>query len=178
MTARPYLVAGAVALGACGLAAVLAQGLLRDGAATPVVPARATAPNVSGTTLGGERFALAGLRGHVVLVTVWASWCGTCRQELPMLADLARRLRPRGLRVVGLNIRDSPRVAEAFLREIGISDAFPHLTDPDGRLALELGVFGVPETYVLDRDGTVARRGVGPVDAEWLDRHLLPRLAR
>ncbi|WP_084464329.1 TlpA family protein disulfide reductase [Microtetraspora fusca] len=156
------------------LAAVLAYGLARKGSTDPAVIRRT--PDLAGSTLDGRDFRLAGLRGHVVLVNVWASWCGPCREELPLLLDTVRRYAPRGLRAVGVDTRDGRPAARAFLEESG-DGGFPHLFDPDGRLAVELGAFGVPETFLLDRNGVIVRRRVGPLTEEWIEANVLPELA-
>ncbi|GAB2444065.1 hypothetical protein GCM10027187_04940 [Streptosporangium sandarakinum] len=168
-----------VAAAVMALSAVLARGLAR-GPAEPAVPADRPAPKLSGTTLDGTRFTLGELRGHVVLVNVWASWCESCREEFPLVVETARRLGPRGLRIVGVDTRDTREAARLFLRESGVTDvSVPvQLFDPDGRLALELGVLGVPETFLVGRDGRIADRVLGPVTQRWIDRAVLPRLTR
>ncbi len=123
------------------------------------------------------RFDLAEQRGQVVLVNVWASWCGPCRTEFPVLAAAARDLGPRGLVVVGINTQDSREKAQAFLREMG-GAAYPSLSDTDGTHAINWGTFGVPETFLVDRDGTVRERLAGEVTAEWIDQNVVPLLDR
>ncbi|WP_169808632.1 TlpA family protein disulfide reductase [Microtetraspora niveoalba] len=167
---RPAVV---VAL-AAALAAVLAYGLAGKGSTDPAVIRRV--PHLAGTTLDGREFRTSELRGHVVLVNVWASWCGPCRDEFPLLLDIARRHARGGLRVVGVDTRDGREAARAFLAEFGAT-GFPHLFDPEGRLAVELGAFGVPETFLLDRNGVIVRRRVGPLTEEWIDANVLPELA-
>jgi cytochrome c biogenesis protein CcmG/thiol:disulfide interchange protein DsbE len=125
------------------------------------------APALAGTTLTGERFDLAAARGDVVLVNVFASWCGPCRDELPLLVETARDWSPRGLRVVGLNLRDGPDAVRALLRQTR-ADALTVLPDPDGVRAVEWGVRGVPETFLVDRDGRVVAHRNGVVTRQWL----------
>ncbi|MEV1329399.1 TlpA disulfide reductase family protein [Micromonospora costi] len=157
---------------------LLAAGL-RSGSEPPPAagdPTPVPAPALSGATLDGGRFDLAGARGQVVLVNVFASWCGPCRDELPLLAEAARRWSPRGLRIVGLNLRDGPEAVRALLAETGVAD-LTVLPDPDGTRAVAWGVRGVPETFVVDREGQIVARRQGVVDRAWLDRWVAPRLA-
>ncbi|MEH0841990.1 redoxin family protein [Micromonospora sp. CPCC 205711] len=140
-------------------------------AGTPV-----PAPALSGVTLDGGRFDLAAARGHVVLVNVFASWCGPCRDELPLLVDAERRWAPRGLRLVGLNIRDGTEAVRALLDETGAT-ALTVLRDPDGTRAIGWGVRGVPETFLVDRDGGIIDRQRGVVTRQWLEQRVAPLLA-
>ena len=169
------LLRGALAAGVVvALAAMLGGALLAEAP----TPAGVGEPAVAlvGTTLDGERFDLAELRGDVVVVNVWASWCAPCRDELPALADAARRWGEDGLHVVGISTRDRESAARGLLREVGAS-ALPSVVDQDGRLALSWGALGVPETFVVDRSGVVRARLAGAVDEAWLERHAAPLLA-
>jgi cytochrome c biogenesis protein CcmG/thiol:disulfide interchange protein DsbE len=160
--------------------AVLGSGIGRD---PSVVPARAVggpAPALRGTTLDGATFDLAANRGSVVLVNVWASWCGPCRDEIPLLDAAARGLGPRGLMVVGVDTQDKPQRARTFLAEVAGTVgtiAYPSVDDSAGRVAVDWGTFGVPETFVVDRDGIVRARVVGEVSPRWIDDQVVPLLA-
>lgn len=135
------------------------------------------APALSGKTLNGARLDLARLRGHVVLVNVWASWCTPCREELPLLVDTARRYQRSGLEVVTINTRDGPVPAREFLAKVGAKRLLStSVSDPNGSRAVEWGATGVPETFLLDRHGVVRARRVGAVSPGWLDTHLTPLL--
>ncbi|KAB8197410.1 redoxin domain-containing protein [Nonomuraea phyllanthi] len=153
------------------LLAVLVHAL-GPGGRTDAVPERRR-PDLSGRTLDGRAFALGELRGHPVLVSVWASWCDPCRAEFPLLAGAARELD--GVRFLGVDLRDAPGAARAFLAETGAA-SFPHLADPDGRLALELGARGVPETFLLDRQGFIVDRRIGALTQDWIEGHVVPLL--
>jgi cytochrome c biogenesis protein CcmG/thiol:disulfide interchange protein DsbE len=99
------------------------------------------------------------LRGRVSLVNVWASWCGPCRDEHPVLMRLARDGR---IRVVGLNYKDQPENARRFLGVHGNPYAAVGV-DSSGRAAIDWGVYGVPETYVVGPDGTIRHKQIGPL---------------
>ena len=135
-----------------------------------------TAPELTGPTLDGGSFDLAQWRGQMVLVNVWASWCLPCRREQPLLVSAYRELSPRGLQIVGINVRDEPEEARAFLQEFGQAP-WPSVQDPDGRRAVDWGTFALPETYLVDRAGTVVAKAVGELDADWLADNVEPLLA-
>lgn len=134
------------------------------------------APDLQGTTLDGGTFDLADWRGQVVLVNVWASWCVPCQQEQPLLVSSYRELAPRGLQIVGINVRDKPEQARAFMQEFGQAP-WPSVQDPDGRHAVDWGTFALPETYLVDPDGTVVAKAVGELDAAWIQQNVAPLLA-
>jgi peroxiredoxin len=124
---------------------------------------RRPAPDVAGSTLDGERLSLADLRGHVVVVNVWGSWCVPCREEAPDLARVARETRAQGVRFVGLDVRDNPASARAFVRRYGIT--YPSLVDSNGSLLLAfdgiIPISAVPSTVVIDPEGRIAARVIG-----------------
>lgn len=125
---------------------------------------RPAAPALSGVTLTGEPLDLAELRGQVVVVNAWASWCPPCVEELPLLAGIAETFQGSGVSVVGLNVEDSPSAARTLAAQTGIG--FPSLVDPEGRLLASLpGVppRALPSTIVIDPTGRIAARIVGPV---------------
>ncbi|MFE9690175.1 TlpA family protein disulfide reductase [Micromonospora sp. NPDC005806] len=158
--------------------ALITFGLRPPATPTPDAPTvRGTpAPALSGATLDGGRFVLAEARGEVVLVNVFASWCGPCRDELPLLVDVERSWSPRGLRLVGLNIRDGTDAVRALLEETGAT-GLTVVPDPDGTRAVEWGVRGVPETFVVGRDGRLVDRRQGVVTRQWLEQRIAPLLA-
>ncbi len=169
--AAALLGAVALTLTACGGAATgdaaAQQGYVAgDGATTVVAPEdRVPAPQLRGTTLDGADFDLAALRGKVVVLNVWASWCPPCRAEAPMLEVLASGLRPEGVEFVGVDTRDGDgTAARAFVENVGLS--YPNVVDPDGVLLLAfrdtLPPQAVPSTLVLDRQGRIAARVIGP----------------
>jgi cytochrome c biogenesis protein CcmG/thiol:disulfide interchange protein DsbE len=104
----------------------------------------------------------ADLKGHVTVVNVWASWCGPCREEHPLLVELAK---DPTIRVVGINQRDNPDNARRFLGALGNPFAAVG-TDPKGRASIDWGVYGVPETFIVGPDGTIRHKHIGPLTAE------------
>ncbi|SDG21867.1 DsbE family thiol:disulfide interchange protein [Pelagibacterium luteolum] len=118
-------------------------------------------------------FATADLSGQgVVVVNVFASWCVPCRDEHPMLMDLAQR----DVLIYGINYDDPADNARAFLAELGNPyDAVG--SDRDRRVGIEWGVYGVPETFVVDNDGVIRFKHVGPLDADSYENVLLPAIA-
>jgi cytochrome c biogenesis protein CcmG/thiol:disulfide interchange protein DsbE len=105
----------------------------------------------------------------VKLVNFWASWCAPCRVEHPVLAEIAAE----GLPVIGVNYKDEPEKARAFLDELG--DPYARIgADRDGRTGLDWGIYGVPETFVVDGEGTILIRHPGPVTRDVLRHRLRP----
>lgn len=111
--------------------------------------------------------------GKVKLVNYWASWCAPCRVEHPNL----QALRDEGLDIYGINYKDQQANAASFLKELG--DPYAAMgRDEKGRMALDWGVYGVPETYVIDGEGTIVLRHAGPLTARVIEKTLRPALER
>lgn len=136
-----------------------------------------SAPALSGPTLTGEPFALADLAGKVTIVNFWASWCLECRREHPDLVRVAEGYRGDPVALVGVIFQDDPAAARAYMETMG--GDWPNVLDPDGRLAIDYGVYGVPETFLVDGAGVVRAKVVGPIDEltlrSWIDRELARR---
>ena len=114
------------------------------------------------------------LAGHVSLVNVWASWCVPCRAENPLMVELAGTGE---VPIYGINYKDTAGEAQAFLDELG--NPFTRIgADRDGRVAIDWGVYGVPETYVIDADGRIAHKHVGPFNRQILETEILPLVRR
>ncbi len=124
-------------------------------------------PPVKGRTLG---LSSADLKGEVSLVNVFASWCTACRAEHPLLMDLKQK----GIVPVhGLNYKDKPQDAEKWLNELG--DSYTRTgADVDGRVGIEWGVYGVPETFVIDREGRIAYKHIGQLTPQALRDKIIP----
>jgi cytochrome c biogenesis protein CcmG/thiol:disulfide interchange protein DsbE len=112
--------------------------------------------------------------GRVTVVNVWASWCAPCHVEHPQLMALAKE---KGIALLGVNYKDKPEDARRFLGRYG--NPFEAVgADRQGLTAIDWGVYGVPETFIIDRRGLVLHRHVGPITPEVLERELLPLLRR
>lgn len=137
-------------------------GINKVGASIYAASHRASAPALSGRTLAGGVLDLASLRGHVVVLNVWASWCGPCKAESPALVAVEHAVAASGVDFVGIDESDDASAARAFLRSVG-SD-YPNLADVDGRLLARLTMLppGLPSSLVLDGKGRIAARVVGP----------------
>lgn len=154
-----------------GLAALFFLGMGRDDSLPSTMVGR-QAPPVAVAPLGPEPLDPAVLAAPgVKLVNFWASWCAPCRAEHPIL----QRLAAEGIPIYGINYKDDPAKALAFLAELG--NPFRAIgADASGRMALDWGVYGVPETYVIDGEGRVLLRFAGPITAQELDRTIRPLL--
>jgi cytochrome c biogenesis protein CcmG/thiol:disulfide interchange protein DsbE len=130
-------------------------GLVRDG--VPV-------PGIVGTDFAG----------HVTLVNVWASWCVPCHDEAPILMQMAQDQR---LRIVGINYKDQPDNARRFIGRYGNPFAAVG-ADSNGRASIDWGVYGVPESFVVGRDGRIAYKLVGPITEDNLDTALKPAIEK
>jgi cytochrome c biogenesis protein CcmG/thiol:disulfide interchange protein DsbE len=117
------------------------------------------------TTFAGSPLSLGSLRGQVVMLNFWASWCRpACYEEAPALERTWREYKDKGVVVVGIDIQDRDEAARTFLAEFGHS--FPNAPDPAGRVAVDYGVYGVPETFFIDRKGRVRFKHVGALTDE------------
>ena len=122
------------------------------------------APSYAAPNLAGDTVSLADLRGKVVLLNVWATWCPPCREEMPGLEALHQELAPQGLRVVGVSIDRAGAGPElsSFLQENNVS--FTILHDRDERVTRVFRTAGVPETFLIAADGTLLNRWIGKID--------------
>jgi cytochrome c biogenesis protein CcmG/thiol:disulfide interchange protein DsbE len=167
---RAQLVAQGVAVGLVGLLFILLAWTLltEEGGDLAAAAARGERPDAPDFTLErldreGE-LTLSSLEGKAVVLNVWASWCIPCKEEAPFLEQVWRQNRKRGLVVVGLDAKDFRRDARRFVRRFGLT--FPIVYDGPGDTLGGYGVTGFPETFVLDRQGTVVEAFAGAVNSE------------
>jgi cytochrome c biogenesis protein CcmG, thiol:disulfide interchange protein DsbE len=160
---RPLVAAIAIGVSVAVLTGVFAFGLTRDPRdirATALIGQRA--PGFELPTLDGEgSVRLSSLRGQVVVLNFWASWCDPCRDEHPALQAAWNGYRDRGAVVLGVMYQDTEVGARRYLEELG--GDWPILQDPGSRAAIDYGVFGVPETVIIGADGIVAHKVIGAV---------------
>jgi cytochrome c biogenesis protein CcmG/thiol:disulfide interchange protein DsbE len=108
--------------------------------------------------------------GQVWLLNVWASWCISCRDEHPLLVQLAKA---KTVPLVGLNYKDKPDEAKAWLKQFG--DPYQlSISDLQGRVGIDYGVYGVPETFVIDKSGVIRLKHIGPITPDALEKKILP----
>ena len=156
------------------LVAILARGLFLDPrrVPSPLIGKPAPAFQLGRLSDPGSRFGPEDMRGKVWLLNVWASWCVSCREEQQVMNRLAgMHLVP----IVGLNYKDHPSDARQWLAEWGD----PYVTsvmDSDGRVGINWGVYGVPETFLIDRQGVIRYKYIGPVDNPALTKVLIPKI--
>ena len=128
------------------------------------------------STLDGHPVALEAHRGKVVVVNFWASWCYPgCYEEAPVLERNWRAYRDRGLVVIGIDIQDTVEAAQKFIRDFGLT--FPNARDTAGKVSIDYGVYGVPETFFVDKRGRIRAKHVGAVTEEVFRKHVEPLLA-
>ena len=120
-------------------------------------------PEFTGQTLEGKTVSLAALRGKVVLLNFWASWCLECRPEMPLFERLHRDFASRGLTVLGINVREGAGAIQRYAKELGLT--FPLVLDPKGEINVAYGVIGLPTTFLIGRDGRAVALAIGP--REW-----------
>ena len=143
---------------------LLGFGLTRDARELPSALVGREAPDFRLETVAGDSLSLDDLRGRVAVLNFWASWCIPCRQEHPVLLRAAETYPSDSVVVAGIVYQDSRDNAARFMEALG--GEWPSGLDPSTRTAIDFGVYGVPETFFLAPDGTVARKQVGPVTWE------------
>ena len=155
------------------LVAFLAAGLKRDPRELPSPLIGKPAPAFSLPRLDGQgAFSTQDMRGQVWLLNVWASWCVACRQEHLVLVAFART---GTLPVIGLDYKDQNAAGERWLKTLGNPYQLSAV-DADGRVGIDYGVYGVPETYLIDKAGVIRFKQIGPVTHELLQETLLPMI--
>ena len=155
MRIRPLLILGAFLLVACASPTTVGTVRVED---RPL-------PELAGTGLHGEHLSAANDRGHVLVVSVWATWCYDCQKDQPGFASVAERYAERGVRFLGVNPEETSTAQPLeWVRRYHVP--YPSIEDPSGRFAASLGYTGLPATYVVDRDGTIRFSVVGSTTSE------------
>ena len=156
------------------MVALLGYGLKLDPKKVPSPLIDKPAPEFSLAMLGdpSRQLATADMRGQVWVLNVWASWCVSCRAEHEVITKLAAR---NLVTVIGLNYKDEPDDAARWLKQFGNPYA-ASVMDQDGRVGIDWGVYGVPETFVIGADGMIKYKHIGPVTHESLEQKIMPVL--
>jgi cytochrome c biogenesis protein CcmG/thiol:disulfide interchange protein DsbE len=155
----------------CVLLVFLAIGLQRDPREVPSPLVNKAAPAFEVKQLAKEaKFSPENLKGQVWVLNVWASWCVACKVEHPLLLDFARsQVAP----LIGLDYKDQNSAALTYLRQQGNPYQLIAV-DEDGRVGIDYGVYGVPESYVIDKNGVIRYKHIGPITPEAMSRTILP----
>ena len=120
------------------------------------------APDFTLPNAAGKKVSLRDYRGKVVFLNFWATWCESCREEMPSMERLYKEFKGQGLEIVAVNVKEKRQDALAFAKELNLT--YPVLLDPEGEVGLLYGAFGLPVTYLIDRKGVVLARLWGPAD--------------
>lgn len=161
---RGFVVMGVALVAVILLVILLARGLSRSDA---VLISRDTpAPNFTLSLFDGGQITLAELKGKPVFVNFWASWCPPCREEAPILEKVWRSYKDKGVVFIGVDIQDTRADALAYIKEFDIT--YPNGPDPTGEISIDYGVSGVPESYFINRQGTIVRKYVGALNERLL----------
>jgi cytochrome c biogenesis protein CcmG/thiol:disulfide interchange protein DsbE len=164
-----------VPVAALPVVGLLAYGFRTDPRAIPSPLVGRPAPAFTLTTFDGQTLTLASLRGKVVVLNFWASWCyPTCYEEAPVLESGWRQSGPQGMTMLGVAIQDKEPASREFIQRFGLT--FPNAPDPAGRVSIDYGVYGVPETFIIDRQGVIRRKHVGAVTEETFRQWVEPLL--
>lgn len=157
------------------LVGFLAIGLTRDprDVPSPLVGKPAPAFILPQLHDAGKSFSAADMKGRVWLLNVWASWCVSCREEHPVLVEFAKTGQ---VPIIGLDYKDKVADARQWLDKLGNPYTLTAI-DADGRVGIDYGVYGVPETYVIDKQGIIRMKHTGPITPESLNKKILPLVA-
>ncbi len=165
-------------LGVAWIAVSRADQAVQQGNASPTALPREgyLAPDWALESLDGDRLTLSGLRGQVVVLNFWATWCPPCRNEMPAIEEVYRTYRDQGLAVMAINVQEAEQQTRAFVDEMGLT--FPVLPDRDGSVSTIYRVTSLPTTFVIDRAGTIREIAVGgPLSRAYIASTVAPLLA-
>lgn len=152
-------------VGALAVVGLLAFGLRRDPRAIPSPLVGRPAPSFAMTLFDGSHFSTAAFRGKILVVNFWASWCyPACYIEAPHLQRIWQRYQDHGVVVIGVNVQDREAPARAFISRFGLT--FPNGMDATGRISIDYGLYGVPETFLIDRQGRIVYKHIGAATEE------------
>ncbi|HLC40193.1 MAG TPA: TlpA disulfide reductase family protein [Methylomirabilota bacterium] len=169
MRKRPAVILAVIAP-VVGLLALLGYGMTREPKYIPSPLIARPAPSFTLPLFDGSVLRLEDLRGKVVFLNFWATWCLPCREEAPILEAAWRQYKDQGVVFVGVNIQDDQSRARAFLEEFHIT--YPNGVDHGGKIAVDYGVWGLPETFFIDRDGRIMYKHIGAIGPELIARKL------
>ena len=158
------------------LVGFLAIGLQRDPREipSPLVEKAAPAFQTPQLVAADKTFSPADMKGQVWMLNVWASWCVACKVEHPLLVEMQRS---QTVPLIGLDYKDQRPVALKFLSQNG--DPYNlSAVDPDGRIGIDYGVYGVPETFIIDKNGVIRHKQIGPITPESLEKTILPLIEK
>jgi cytochrome c biogenesis protein CcmG/thiol:disulfide interchange protein DsbE len=157
--------------GIVAVVALLAYGFTTDPRKIPSTLVGSQAPDFELRLLDGSVVRLSDYRGRVVFLNFWASWCPPCRAEARLLEEAWRQVKDREIVFLGVNIQDTDAGAQRFIEEFGIT--YPNGRDPQSRIAIDYGVYGIPETFFIDREGRITYKHIGALGGETLGRKLV-----
>jgi cytochrome c biogenesis protein CcmG/thiol:disulfide interchange protein DsbE len=120
----------------------------------------------------GKNLGSSDLKGRVWMLNVWASWCSACRSEHPLLNQLAKQ---EAVTIIGLNYKDEPEDAKRWLKMLG-NPYNASVMDQDGRIGIDFGVYGVPETFIIDKQGVIRHKHIGPITPDDITGSLMPMI--
>ncbi len=153
------------------VAGILGYGFTRDPRALPSPLIGRPAPTFSLRLFNGGALDSRTLRGRVIVVNFWASWCyPACYEEAPRLQRVWERFRDRGVVVIGVNIQDREGAAREFIRQF--DQTFPNGMDRTGSISIDFGVYGVPETFIVTEQGLIVAKYVGAVPEQWMTDYI------
>lgn len=153
-----------------GFVALLAYGFTKDPRAIPSALVGKPAPDFQLTLFDGSQVRLSDFRGKAVFLNFWASWCPPCRAEARLLEEAWRQVKDREIVFLGVNIQDTEAGARGFIEEFEIT--YPNGRDHQSRIAINYGVYGIPETFFIDREGRITYKHIGALGWELLGSKL------